>query len=563
MNRFLSFALLCILLFFSDALFAQSNYKSYDQDYYHTVERYEIRRGRFSESFHSVMKPYKRAAIAHFADTLLDDEFLDYSPVDEFNLMYLANDNWRWSKKDESKSEKPFMKYIYRRKPDFYHDQVDYFQIHANPILHFGLGFESDAEASGNLFVNTRGATVRGVIGDKIGFYSSVLENQARYPLYVRNYTSETGAVPGYGFWKDFNEDGVDFLEARGYFTFKIAKVIDFAFGHDRHFIGNGYRSLALSDFSNPYLFAKLNTQVWKIKYTNLFAQLTADVQRANNVFPKKYMTMHHLSINLLENLNIGIFETIIFARDDNRKNDTVELGYLNPIIFYRSVEQNLGSADNAMLGLDLKWNFLNAFQLYGQVVLDEFVLSEVTSGEGWWANKQGVQLGMKYVDAFGISNLDLQGEFNSVRPYMYSHFGQNALASYSNFNQAMAHPLGANFREFIGVLRYQPSNKLRLTGRLIYSEYGEDPNGQNWGSNILADNVNRPMEYGHTIGQGINTQQLFASLTASYMLKHNLFVDLQAVYRDKQSEVAARSFQTNFASLSVRWNLAQGLHEF
>ena len=46
--------------------------------------------------------------------------------------------------------------------------------------------------------------------------------------------------------------------------------------GHDRNFIGNGYRSLILADYSTPYFFLKLNTRIWKFNYQNLFAELTA-----------------------------------------------------------------------------------------------------------------------------------------------------------------------------------------------------------------------------------------------------------------------------------------------
>jgi hypothetical protein len=40
--------------------------------------------------------------------------------------------------------------------------------------------------------------------------------------------------------------------------------------------------------------------------------------------------------------------------------------------------------------------------QFYGQFLLDEFNLEQIKSGDGWWANKWGLQLGAKYVNAFG-----------------------------------------------------------------------------------------------------------------------------------------------------------------
>ena len=71
--------------------------------------------------------------------------------------------------------------------------------------------------------------------------------------------------MPGVGFYKTFKQNGVDYFDARGYITFNAAKYIDFQFGYDKNFIGNGYRSMFLSDWGNSYLFLKINTRIWKL----------------------------------------------------------------------------------------------------------------------------------------------------------------------------------------------------------------------------------------------------------------------------------------------------------
>ena len=96
--------------------------------------------------------------------------------------------------------------------------------------------------------------------------------NQERDPLYVQQFITDRKAVPGGGFYKDFKDvGGVDYFDARGYITTHVAKIIDIAFGYDKNFIGNGHRSLFLSDFSSNVLFLKLNTRIWKFNYQNLF----------------------------------------------------------------------------------------------------------------------------------------------------------------------------------------------------------------------------------------------------------------------------------------------------
>ena len=216
-----------------------------------------------------------------------------------------------------------------------------------------------------------------------------------------------------------------------------------------------------------------MNTRIWKINYQNLFMELhSAEIPGGDKLLPKKYAAMHHLDVSVTKWLNIGVFEGVIFGRKDR-----FDFGYLNPIIFYRSIEQQNGSFDNSVVGLDAKANIDRKIQLYGQLSLDEFLLGEITKSRGYWGNKIGVQIGAKYIDAFGISNLDLQLEHNRVRPFTYSH--RDSVANYTHYNQPLAHPLGANFSEYIGIARYQPAPKWLAVGKLIYFTQGRDSSNQ------------------------------------------------------------------------------------
>ena len=250
--------------------------------------------------------------------------------------------------------------------------------------------------------------------------------------------------------------------------------------------------------------------------------------------------------------LNIGLFEAVIFGRKDH-----FDFGYLNPVIFYRSIEQQNGSFDNSIAGLDFKANLLHRVQLYGQLCLDEFLLSEIKKNRGWWANKWGIQIGAKYIDAFGIKNLDLQFEHNRVRPFTYSHF--DSVANYTHYNQPMAHPLMANFKEFIGIARYQPLPKWMAVAKIIYYQQGRDSNSQSFGSNIFLPNgvPYRIDDFGYSIGSGWKTNVLYASFLLSYELRENLFLELTAVSRKLDTKTPPIiSQKTSIISFGVRWNM-------
>ncbi len=557
------FILIGLVAITTTLTYAQSTYISTNPDYQHLVERYEIRQGKLSEHLFTTMKPYSRRGIAAVADSAWKQSNL--STADKFNLLYLLNDNAEWADSLDNKSKKPFLKYFYQNKADLYSLDNQDINLHINPILYAGAGIENkldDARHNGINQIFSRGVEVRGIIAQRVGFYTSFTENQMNLPYYFRQRTADADAIPQEGFWKTTDVAGVakdkttDFLTARGYFTFNIAKKIDVQFGHDRHFWGNGMRSLMLSDFSSPYLFLKINTQIGRFKYTNLFTQMTAEVLAANQEFPKKYANFHHLGINIGKNFNIGVFEGIVFGREDTlRRTNSYELGYLNPIILYRFVEQQFGSIDNAILGIDFKWNIKKHWQLYGQVMLDEFVLGEIRSGKGWWSNKQSVQVGMKYIDVFGIQNLDLQGEMNFVRPFTYGH--ENLYTSYTNYQTPLAHPLGANFTEFIGNLRYQPLPRLQLTAQVMYAKKGEDKDGKNYGGNPLLPSATRVQDYDNRTGQGAATTILFADFRASYQIKHNVFLEFRQLIRNSESELTKYNYNTTSTFFALRWNMA------
>lgn len=555
------YAITIFLFFIIVHSFAQSVYSPLNKEYEHLIDRYEIKSGKIYQNIHTQLKPFQRKDIANLVDTLKKKLTQNLSTIDQFNLNFLHQDNFEWTDSTfQSDSEKSLYKQIYKKKSDFYRYKDSTFDFHLNPVLFLGGGIENNNNE--RLFINSRGLEMRGIIGNKVGFYTYFTDNQALFPSYITDYMTLNNALPNEGYYKrPIGKNNVDFLTARGYVTFDAIKnVMNVQFGYDKNFIGNGYRSLILSDFSSNYLFLKVNTKVAKrLHYQNIFAQMTADVLNADGRYPQKFMAMHYLSWNISKNFNIGFFENIIFNRYDTltKQSGGYDLRYLNPIIFYRSIEQQAGSPDNANLGIDWKWNFLKRFSWYGQIFIDEFVLSQLRNRTGWRGNKQGFQTGLKYIDVFGIRNLDLQAEFNYVRPYMYSH--NNLYNEYSNYRQPLAHALGANFSEWISIIRYQPLKKLQITAKAFYVNYGANEVNKNWGGNIFLNNSNFVQEFGNRVGQGINTKLLLIDFTASYQFKHNLFLDFKQIFR----KVSTENRESLITSLAIRWNIVGRNYDF
>ena len=557
--KVLFFPAMLLLTGFS-ACFGQSTNIPLNDDYYHLIDRYEILNGSFASQFHSNQKPFERKDVAEFVDGLIEDSVAQ-TDVDRFNMEYLSNDNWEWSKYDFNQSEHPWFNTFYTKKSDLYNVDVKDFDLHINPVIYFSAGKESQDNAT--TYINTRGLELRGTIAGRLGFYSYITTTQAVYPFYVRESIVKNNVVPGEGFWKHFKSNGVDYFTPRGYISFDLIKnYINAQFGFDRFFIGSGHRSLILSDYAPGYTFLKLNTKIWRINYTNIFAELRADAygNESGSIaasFPVKYMATHHLSVNILDNLNFGLFETVMIGDSTQR----FKMEYLNPIIFYRALEHQDGSQENVIVGADGTWDFGKHFSLYGQLILDEFYLKEVKAGNGWWANKFGGQVGLKYINAFGIPNLDLQVENNIARPYLHSH--GDVYTNFAHYRQSLGDPIGANFREYIGIARYQPWKRVTFTGQLSYATYGEDTLNSNWGKDVMKSYNTRERDYGNVIGQGVATKLIYGDFTVSYQLKHNLFFDLRAIVRRLDSAINALDESTTYVSGSVRLNIAKTTHDF
>jgi hypothetical protein len=544
------------LIIFPIACFSQTTYLPKDDKAYILLDRLEIKAQKDSILNYSKTKFQSRiTAMNGVNDYVKRFGKNSLSKTDLYNLDGFYRNNLEYLSPEERlkyNSKKSIAKNFYRTPANLYEVHVKDFDLIVNPVIQFMVSKEKNNDQ--RLFLNTRGLYVRGKIANKLGYYAYLTDNQERDPLYVQQWINDRKSVPGNGFYKTFKAaGGVDYFDAEGYFTFKAAKYIDVTFGYDRNFIGNGYRSLFLSDFGSPNLFLKLNTRIWKINYQNLFMELqSATIPGGDKLIPKKYAAIHHLDIALNKWLNMGLYEAVIFGRKDH-----FDFGYLNPIIFYRSIEQQNGSFDNSLAGLDLKANVAKRFQFYGQFLLDEFVLSEIKKNRGSWVNKWGIQLGGKYIDAFNIKNLDLQFEMNRVRPFTYSH--GDSVANFTHYNQPMAHPLGANFQELIGIARYQPASKWLIEGKLIWYMQGRDSNNVSYGSNIFLPNgaPYRTSDFGFSIGSGWKTDVTYASLLVSYELRENLFLEFNGVYRKQQAKTAPiTSGSTSIISFGVRWNM-------
>lgn len=460
--------------------------------------------------------------------------------VNHIDVLSLSKDSiiqWYF----QNTSTKPHLKYLYRDGRNFFSVYKKDFQFSINPLLDIQGGWQN--EDVNALFTNRHGIRLKLTIDKKVSIYSDITDNQIVVPNYVDSFINLYDAIPGTGLYKTYQSKllninhGYDYLLAEGAVNFNLSKHIQLSLGHGKHFIGNGLRSLFLSDFSAPQFYLRFNTNIWRLHYQNLFMELSPETvgNEGNRLLPKKYTASHYLSANLTKNWNIGLFESVVFER-----NNGFELQYLNPVILYRFIEHSLGSPDNVFLGFQSQVLIAKALSLYGQILFDEFLLKELIKQNGWWGNKYGIQLGVKYMNAFGVKQFNLQAECNVVRPYTYTF--RDSFANYSHFNQSLAHPLGANFKEFIFRINYKPIQKLNLEAKWIFFHKGQDDNNLNYGGNILKNYNSRIKDFDNELTQGVLEKVSSFIFESSYEVLPESFIDLNLFYRSSSSSLEKRS---------------------
>jgi hypothetical protein len=527
------------------------------------MERLDVKLKNDSTLSFSTVKPFNRKT---FTERIVYIDSLDragalpvkLSAVDRYDIRCFLMENNDFAPAnylDSFHIKHPILNTFYKTAAHMYSVDTKEFTLKADPVLNLQTGRSNDG--TGSTYLNTRGIYIRGDIAKKLGYYTYISDNQERDPLYVQQWVGAHNAVPGVGFYKGYGRDGYDYFDFRGGISFDVIKYIHVQYAYDKLFIGNGFRSLELSDFANDYLFLRLNARLWKIDYEMIVAETIQSVpQVGRDQKPKNYMTIHHLSAQVAKWLNVGVYENIMESGVYG-----LQLSYLNPVIFYRATESNLGASGKANIAIDLKSNIARHIQLYGTILFNEFQFDQIVHySDGSYANKQAVQGGIKYIDALGIRNLDLQGEVNLIRPFTYTNY--DSTTNLTHYNQPLAHPLGANVREFIALARYQPIPRLYLSGKVIYYLQGLDSAGFNMGGDIFRSYESRPRDFGWHIGTGIPVHSTTLGIRASYELFDNAYIDLGATKRtyNVQGQPNTSAF---FYSVGFRMNIQRREFDF
>jgi len=302
-------------------------------------------------------------------------------------------------------------------------------------------------------------------------------------------------------------------------------------------------RSIFNSDnrIGNPYVMVDLKFS------KSLNYSLRQDIlrEKIGNHFEPKGNVTHTLTYNHKgkNKFRLRLFETVVYQMKDTLYNRGFEVEYLNPFLFFRPQEYNMGSADNILLGTEFSYSFKEKVSqkrsvystVYGQVLIDDFLLSAFRARNGWWGNKYGFNFGAHFgilpKDSLGITKSinTYEIEFTYMRPYVFSQTNPGIV--YGNQGLPIAHPLGSNFSELYQRYKWIPEGK-NFTFTTFLQAYikGVDSIGLksiSYGGDIYKSYSKHPYEYNNKVGQGITLRTVQLGTSFNYFLRNKYFRDL------------------------------------
>ncbi len=316
--------------------------------------------------------------------------------------------------------------------------------IFFNPVFDFGYGIEKGTDR--NLFVNTRGVRAGARLGKHFALETSIYENQSAVPVQVDDFTARWLVVPGQGRARRFKDTGWDYANVSGYVSWTPIKSQNVQFGYGKNFVGDGYRSLLLSDNSFDYPYLKYTCTLGRWQYVRTVASFM-NVVPNHDIFeyPKKTAGFDYLTVDIGKRLQISLFESNIWQNPDSTGRFKPSFGIFNPVILVNTLFTADRTDVHSLIGLNLRYLPFKNVVLYGQLAFDDVMNT---------GRKSGLQLGAKWFSPVGIDGLFLQAEYNQTEEGTYS-FTENTSISYTHYNQAIAHPLGNNFKEFAAFASY------------------------------------------------------------------------------------------------------------
>lgn len=341
-----------------------------------------------------------------------------------------------------------------------YRDSI--FTLSLRPIW----GIDYYTNSNGNAYHRWGGLEGFAYITDHIGGYTSLRDNYESELLIDPQFFNQRQGDPV----KNNGNGGFDYSEAMGgimaswkWGTIGVVK--------DQNIWGNGYNGTNIFSGHTPS-YGQIKLQLYPIRwfeFTYFHGWLVSEVVDSSRsywdgdkyraVFYPKYIAANMFTFRPVRHLEISLGNSIIYS-DMN-----VQIAYLVPFLFYKSVDHTLNATDkagysgqNSQLFLDFSSRNIKNLHLFLTIFVDEFSMSRVTDPDRYnflsW--KGGFQL-----SNWPLQNVIVTGEYTYTQPLTYQH--NIATTTFASNRYNLGHYLRDNSQDIFASIQYKPIRGLTI----------------------------------------------------------------------------------------------------
>lgn len=513
---------------------------------YSFLKRMELK--NIISNYHDAVLPLSRKEVAHFIVqvqenktqlTHTENNFLnDYLIEFEFDIKKSLNNSFIFFG-----GSNDFVSGMVR---GTFHEQEKHIYAYSDSIISFfvnGLINIDFRRSSGEgLHANASfvevGPRLRGTIYDKLGYYFQLTNAQFWGSREVLGRDKRIGQSFALTTPEAKN---FDFVE--GYLRFD-AGIISAQVGRERVLWGNSYGDkLFISDYHRVFDAIRMDAEYKNIKYTFLHGwllgkpgnRLPLDNGASEPVVADKYIAAHRFEFSINNYLDLGIHELSVYS------NRSVDLGYLNPITFFESVQRSRQERDNGFLALDVQVRPCKGYEIQSTLFFDDIEIPKL--GKDRWENKYAFQIGLMAVDPLNIPNTNVMFEYTLADPYMFSH-NRSRENEYSSNNVLLGTQIGPNAESWFFRLDHLITNRFTLTTQFEIQRSGEN-SYDSLGSLIknVGGDFLQPLREGLDIPptkilDGIQQKKYLAQFNLAYQIINEVWFDLRYEWKLTKNEI-------------------------
>jgi hypothetical protein len=552
---------LLIVFFEGPPAFSQLENVPVTNPVYDFLKRMEVK--KIISGYYSVVLPISREEVAGFLaeierhrddlsptdQGILDDLKVEFGPdmgLGTANEVSLLSGESSFSERfGQIFSEKEKYLYTYRDTSNsFYLSGLGFANVH------YGRGDTWDRRG---FFTWISGPRFRGTWRNRLGYFLQVTYWN------TQGNRAFASSFPEYQRSSKFQRGQQSFEVTEGYLRV-AAGPLDIQVGRERFLWGKGYNSkLIVSDNASVMDFARVDATIGRFRYTFFHTWLLGQEKLTRNPYSgyldssiePKYLAANRIELSVPKKFNVGLGEAVIYSRR------SIDLAYLNPVNFFKTIEPEFHNRDNALVTGDFSIFPASNWEVYGGILVDDIEWGKL--GSDYFGNKIAYNLGFSYIEPADIKDTDVTFEYTKIDPYVYTHV--TAENSYTHDQRILGDPLGPNSESLWLRWSYRPTNRIRVSLEAARQRHGDniyDSNGN------LVKNVGGDVLYGKRLIDsndspfldGILLKTYRVALKGVYEFVNEWFVDVQYEYRSQKNVALGRTSNDHLVFFQIRFDI-------